>query len=144
MCLHNLLRHAFSRLRHFHCLSQSHYRISYILLVSILFLLHTFLFTMSFLRSSNLGSKSYADISQLYNTYSFLIQSGFLLFLTNLSDIVVRLTALFFHSPYPASWKNILLVTFPTYCSSNRANLKANSSTLLYLWNLHLSYSALV
>lgn len=33
--------------------------------------------TMSFLRSSNSGSKSYVDISQFYNIYSFPIQSGF-------------------------------------------------------------------
>lgn len=102
MCLHNLLRHAFSRLRHFYCFSQSHYRICFILLVSILSLLHTFLLHRVFS-----GSKSYTDISQFYNIYSFPIQSVFLLFLTNLSSIVARLTALYFHSPYPVFWKNI-------------------------------------
>lgn len=99
--------------------------------------------TMSVLSSSNPGSKSYVDISQLYNTYSIPIHSGF----SFLSYWFGRYCSQAYCSVFPQSRSRLLrervFVTFPTYCTSNGACLKANSFTLLNLWNLHLSCSAL-
>lgn len=100
--------------------------------------------TMSVLSSSNPGSKSYIDISQFYNTYSFPIHSGFSFLFYWFGWYCSQAYCSVFPQSISSLLREHFFVTYPTYCTSNGASLKANSFTLLNLWNLHLSYSALV
>lgn len=100
--------------------------------------------TMSVLSSSNPGSKSYIDISQCYNTYSFPIHSGFSFLFYWFGWYCSQAYCSVFPQSISSLLREHFFVTYPTYCTSNGASLKANSFTLLNLWNLHLSYSALV
>lgn len=100
----SLLRHAFFRLRYFHHFSLSHFRSHYMLLVTMISLLQTFLAVPClFWEAVTLVPKATLTFHNF--TMPFLFTLFFVLFSTSLSSVEARLTALYFHSSYPLSWK---------------------------------------
>lgn len=95
-----LLRHTFSRPRNFHHFSLSHYRSCYMLLVTIISLLHTVLVVLClFWETVTLVPKA-ALTSHSFTILSLSCSFFFVLFLSSLTDVEARRTALYFHNSY--------------------------------------------